>query len=192
MGASGRGCAPLGARAVADLRLGGRTVVVIEGLDEDFGDGRAIETTQVDAVAIGVGARHVEGFHSTVATEQVLLVAGVEAVVAERVRAAQQTKARARHDPVPKPTHAADGAVALAHDQPCRCVYLEGHRSAVATAAVRAERLRHCCRPTRGRTAARDSDAVRESTRGCRRVPDGSPALRSPPTPWAPSAAPAP
>jgi RNase P/RNase MRP subunit p30 len=99
---------------LADLRLGSVALVVVEGLDLDVLDARALEAAHVDAVAVGVGARHVEGLDAAVAAEQVARGARVERVLAEALGAAQQPKAGARHDQVQIARHAADRAVAVA------------------------------------------------------------------------------
>src|SRR4051812_16402899 len=64
----------------------------------DLGDlharhGAGIETARVDAVSIGVRARHVERFHAAGGAEQVLRRAGVEGVLGERVPAREQPEA---------------------------------------------------------------------------------------------------
>src|SRR5207237_4643164 len=85
----------LGPRALAEPRL--RAVLVVEGLDVDVLERRLIEAAHVDAVALGVGAWHVEGLDAAASAEQVPRRAGVEGVLAERVRAAEQPEPRARH-----------------------------------------------------------------------------------------------
>src|SRR5580704_4321298 len=51
----------LAAGEIADVRLGGGTVVVVERLDVDSLEGAAVQGAQIDAVAVGIGARHIEG-----------------------------------------------------------------------------------------------------------------------------------
>src|SRR5215472_13520752 len=75
------------AREMADLRFRRLAIAVVEGFDCDLGERRLIEAAEIDAVAVGVGARHVERFHAAVAAEQMLRGAGVEAVLTQRLRA---------------------------------------------------------------------------------------------------------
>src|SRR5215467_964988 len=128
---------------MADPGVGGLAIAVVEGLDGDLRERRSIEAAQIDAVAVGVGARYVEGFHSAAAAEQVPRDAGVEPVLSERLLSAQQAKAGARYDQVEVPAHAADRAVALAHRDPGRRLHLEGDGAAMTAAAVGDECVRH-------------------------------------------------
>ncbi len=59
-------------------------------------DGRVIETACIDAVAVGVGARHVEGLHPAAAAEQMARGAGVEGVLGEPVRARAAAESASR------------------------------------------------------------------------------------------------
>jgi len=131
------------AREMADPGFGGLAIAVVEGLDGDLREGRLIEAAEIDAVAVGVGARHVERFHPAAAAEQVPGTAGIEAVLAEHLRAAQQAETSARHDQVQVTAHAADRAVTFTHRHACRGLHLEGDRAAVTAAAVRHEPFRH-------------------------------------------------
>src|SRR5439155_14316384 len=106
--------ARLRARQIPELRLGGGAIVVVERLDVDVLERGTLEAAHVDAVAVGIGAWHVEGLHAAAAAEQMPRGAGVEVVFAQALRPAQQPEARARHDQVQVAAHAADRAVALA------------------------------------------------------------------------------
>ncbi len=68
-------------------------VPTIEGLDLDCGDGALVEAVDVDAVTVGVGARHVERFDPTGPTEGVSGHSGVETVGREAVLARDESKA---------------------------------------------------------------------------------------------------
>ena len=111
-------------------------VPAVKGLDVHVFDRALVEAAQVHAVAVGVGARHVERLDAAVATEKMLRHARAEGVAREAVGALQQAEARRRHDQVQETGHVADGAVAFAHRDARRRLELETHLCAMAAAVM--------------------------------------------------------
>lgn len=77
---------------------------------------RQFKATQVDAEAIGIGARYVVRFDAASGTKQVLRRATVEAVFPQILLAPEQTKMRCGNDEMHKSEHAAYRAVAMLDD----------------------------------------------------------------------------
>lgn len=128
-------------------RFLGLALGVVEGLDGHAGDRAGVEAARVHADAIGVGARHVEGFHPADRAEILLRHMRVEGVGGEVVLALLELELRRRHDQVEVGDHAADRAVAIEHAQMRRCAHAEAHPAAMTTAPVSHHRLNHLPNP---------------------------------------------
>src|SRR5690348_2754532 len=113
-----------------------------------------VHAAHVDAVAVRMRTRHVERFHAAMFAEQMPRHAGVEAVLGQCVRAADQTEPRSGYDQVNVARHPADRAGAGLYERPRRRVDFEADLAAMAPARAHDQtRTRHAQTP--GRTTPR-------------------------------------
>jgi len=99
-------------------------------------DRARVEAARVDAEAVRVRARHVEGLDAAHRAEQMLCDARIEAVGSQHFTAAHQGKPVGRHDQVQVAGLAADRAVAFGHPDPRGRQHLKPHSPAVAATSV--------------------------------------------------------
>jgi hypothetical protein len=134
-----------GRHALRRLRRGFRRVrrdagvfplATVEGGDRHRRHAARFQAARVDAVAIGMRARHVERLDAAGGAEQVLGRARVELVARQCVFACEQPEACPRHDQVQITAAPADGAVAVEHLEMRGSAHLEAHAAAVAAAGV--------------------------------------------------------
>jgi hypothetical protein len=111
-------------------------ILPVEWGDRDCLYRARVEAAHVDAVTIGIRARHVEGFNPANFTEQMSGDTGIEHVGREGVGALQQFESRLRHDEMKKARLAADRAVALIRFDLRGREDFESHTPAVATAEM--------------------------------------------------------
>jgi len=86
-------------------------VLTVEFCNSDFLDRTRIETSHVDAVAIGVGTRNVKRFNAADIAEQMLRNTGVECVSGQILFASEQSELRLGNDEMQITALAADRAV---------------------------------------------------------------------------------
>jgi len=75
--------------------------------------GTDVETTHVNAIAVRIGTRNIEGFDAANLAEQVFCDSGIELVFDEKLGALMQSKLIFRNDQMKKSAFATNGAVAL-------------------------------------------------------------------------------
>src|SRR6266446_2084405 len=109
-------------------------VLSVEGLHAHGENTRLVETARVHAVAVGMRARHIEGFDAAYRTEHVLRGPGVELIRSERLFALKEPEAILRDDQMQEAALRADRAIALKNVQIVRCEDLKGNGPAVAAA----------------------------------------------------------
>src|SRR5688572_31003371 len=84
-------------RSALVLATAGRVVLLpvlaVDLRDRHAGDGAFVQAARVDAEAVRVRARHVEGFHAAVPAKAVLRGAGIELVRGQRIFAGEQLEA---------------------------------------------------------------------------------------------------
>src|SRR5690606_12077694 len=100
-----------------------------------------VDAAGIDAVAVRVRARDVEGLHAADRAEEVLCGTGIERVAGQPVFSLEQSEPRLRHDEVQVRRATADGTVAIVHLGPLVRFNLEAHRPAVASACINLPQL---------------------------------------------------
>ncbi len=106
-------------------------VLAVEGLDRYYAEAGWVETVHIYAVAVGVGARDIEGFDTTDPTEKMLGDAGVETIVCQLVLAREKPETGSRYDQMAEARLGTDRTITILHFHFRRRVDLERDRSAV-------------------------------------------------------------
>src|SRR5262249_38935118 len=114
----------------------------VEGLgrDRQLLDRPLIQAARVDAVAVGMRARHIERLDAAHRAEKMLRHAGVESIRGEEFRALEQAEARLRHDQVQEPRLRADRAIALGDREAGGRLDFEADPAAMTTSAMNGHR----------------------------------------------------
>ena len=107
-------------------------MTAVETGDRHRLDGVGVETPHVDADAVGVGARYVEGLDAAHRAEMMLRDSGVEGVGREHILALDQAESVPRHDQMQMGCHGADRTIAELRVDGGWCLHLETHPAAVA------------------------------------------------------------
>ena len=110
----------------------GFPVLPVKWLDLDGLESALIQTAEINAESIRVGARHIKGLHATHLTECVPRNTGVEGVGRQRIVACDQSEPSGGNKEMLIPGHVADGTIAGMNRDSHRGVDLEGHGPTVA------------------------------------------------------------
>src|SRR6185436_19320914 len=143
-----------------------------------------VQAAHVDAVAVRVRARHVEGLDAAVRAEEVPRDFRVELVVGQRILAGEQPEILFLDEQVLVPRACAHRAVAIAHLECLRRLDLEAHAPAMATAGMRRHpesfsAISASRRPCATQSALSASEIGRSSARPAKWLaPYGVPPLR--------------
>ena len=105
--------------------------------------GAGIDTADIDAITVGMGARHVEGLDTAMGAEGMFGGAGVKSIGSQCVHALQQPEPGFRHDEVQIGELGTNRAVAFDNLNYGGGLDLEAHLAAMAAAGVR-DPIVHC------------------------------------------------
>ena len=111
-------------------------IAAVEICNSNDGNGFRLETADIDADTVGVGARNVKGFDAAVGAETVLGDTGVEGVGGEVLFPLEEAEPVGRHDQVEVGGHRTDRAIAESYLELSGSINLEANATAVAPTTV--------------------------------------------------------
>src|SRR5689334_13608900 len=166
-------CVASGKVFTMPLRILPLPVAAIDGIDLHARHGALVDAARVDAPAVRMRTRHVEGLGAAGRAEVVLRRAGVEGVQRQRLAALRDAEAVGGDDQVQEGGARAHGAVALVDVQLRGRVDFEAHAAAVAAAAVGDHRAGHQRSSVSWPVgySAWSCGQLSEATRGCHATP---------------------
>src|ERR1700704_895462 len=114
-------------------------MLAVEWRDACHAEGALLKAAHIDAIAVGLRARHVEALYSAHGAKMMLCRSSVEAVGGDPTGAGEQPEALLGYDQMHIAGHAADRAIAVLDFDLVGRQHLEGDGAAMAPALLPAQ-----------------------------------------------------